>query len=460
MAVVGLDRTVYEPRGAARELFARRDPEVLIEGPAGTGKTLSVCVKAIRIADKYPGARVLFVRKTRASLSETVLVTLERDVFGPQSPTIRGSHRSHRDSYRFDNGSSIVLGGLDKVEKIMSGEYDLICLFEATEATENDWESLLTRLRSNVVPYQQAIADCNPGPPTHWLNQRAASGRMARLCSRHPDNPTVTPEYLANLEALTGVRRDRFYLGHWSAAEGAVYDEFDSRVHVIDPFPIQLEWPRYRSIDFGYSNPFVCQWWARDDDGRLYLYREIYRTETLVEDHAEEIKQLGAGERIQRTWADHDAEDRATLHRRGIMTTAARKDVSPGIQAVKRRLALAGDGKPRLYFVRNAVVGQDAALREAKRPCSTLEEFDSYVWPASREGRAEKEEPIKDSDHGMDAMRYMVYGQDGAASVSLHGVATTTPTFVRNREAATIPQMSGPRFSRVDVADESLWEKL
>jgi predicted transcriptional regulator len=39
-------------------------------------------------------------------------------------------------------------------------------------------------------------------------------------------------------------------------------------------------------VDFGYTNPFVMQWWAEDPDGRLYLYREIYRTRRLVEDHA------------------------------------------------------------------------------------------------------------------------------------------------------------------------------
>ena len=32
----------YGPRGAAAELFGCRDPEVLIEGPAGTGKTRAV----------------------------------------------------------------------------------------------------------------------------------------------------------------------------------------------------------------------------------------------------------------------------------------------------------------------------------------------------------------------------------------------------------------------------------
>ena len=33
------------------------------------------------------------------------------------------------------------------------------------------------------------------------------------------------------------------------------------------------------SVDFGFTNPIVIQWWAEDPDGRLYLYRELYRDE-------------------------------------------------------------------------------------------------------------------------------------------------------------------------------------
>jgi len=139
-----------------------------------------------------------------------------------------------------------------------------------------------------------------------------------------------------------------------------------------------------------------CQWWAIDPDGRMYMYREIYKTQTLVEDHAARIKDLSAGERYQYTVADHDAEDRATLARHGIATVAANKKVLAGIQAVSERLTPAGDGKPRLFLFRNALVDRDMNLEAGKQPVRTEDEFGGYVW----NDKVRKEEPVKQDDHG------------------------------------------------------------
>src|SRR5690606_28380246 len=124
-------------------------------------------------------------------------------------------------------------------------------------------------------------------------------------------------------------RRARYFEGLWAQAEGAIYDEWRDDVHVIDQMPTGWEsWNKFRAVDLGYTNPFVCQWFAIDPDGRMYLYREIYHTRRLVEDHARQIVELSRGEKILFTVADHDAEDRATLHRHGVQTIAAKKAVS------------------------------------------------------------------------------------------------------------------------------------
>lgn len=44
---------------------------------------------------------------------------------------------------------------------------------------------------------------------------------------------------------------------------------------------------------------------------------------------------------------------------------------------------------------------------EAKKPGRTEEEFGGYMWDLDN-NRKKGEEPVKDNDHGMDAMRYMV----------------------------------------------------
>jgi len=302
----------------------------------------------------------------------------------------------------------------------MSTEYDMIGVFEGRELSQDDWESLLTRLRHGRMPYQQAIIDTNPDAPSHWLNLRALKGKMTRLLSRHEDNPAVTATYLSTLDQLTGARRLRLRQGQWSASQGAVYDQWDAAVHVVDRFDIPNNWRRIRAIDFGFSNPFVCQWWAIDPDGRLFLYREIYATKGLVEDHAKHIVALTGNERIEVTTADHAAGDRATLQRHGVYTLAAYKAISQGIQLVQSRLRKAADGKPRLMLMRDSLVSHDQRLQDARLPDCTQQEFESYVWDT----RHARELPIDANNHGLDALRYAVAHLDAQTHAPL-GVRVT-----------------------------------
>lgn len=419
----------FGPRGAALTLFYCKDPEILLEGPAGTGKSRTILEKAHLCLLKYPGARILAVRKTRTSMTESVLVTYEQKVLPEGSPIKEGPSRAMRQAYHYPNDSELVIGGMDKADKVMSTEYDMILVFEGTELTEDDHEKLTTRLRNGVMPYQQILVDCNPAGPKHWLNQRAHRRAMTRLLSRHEDNPTVTETYLERLRALTGARRLRLYEGKWAAQEGLVYDEW-ADANLVDAMPAGWEaWRKVRSIDFGYANPFVCQWWAIDPDGAMYLYREIYKTQTLVEDHARRIRALSEGEAYVVTVADHDAEDRATLEKHGVSTRAADKSITPGIQAVQARIRPAGNGRRRLFIVRDALVEADSLLVEAKRPYSTEQELGEYVWPKDQSGKPQKEAPVDEHNHSMDAMRYaaafvdplkQTVSQPRRRSVSMH----------------------------------------
>ena len=432
-----LEQRPYTPYGAAATLLYDRSPEIMVDGPAGTGKSRACLEKLHICAAKYPGMRALIARKTRKSLTESALVTYEQHVLPESSPIKAGPAREQRHVYRYPNGSEIICGGLDDTLKVMSSEYDMIYVQEARELTEDDWEHLGSRLRNGRMPYQQIVGDTNPDAPRHWIKQRATRGPLRLIQSRHADNPTLTPEYMARLAALTGIRHKRLYDGLWVAAEGIVYDDYDPAIHLVDRHDVPAEWPRYLAVDFGYSNPFVCQWWAQDPDGRLYRYRELYQSQGLVEDHAHRIRGLSSGESIRAIVCDHDAEDRATLQRHltcacpevagvsriGCGTTGARKDVSPGLQAVSQRLRVAGDGKPRLLLLRDSLAGRDARLDEEHKPTCTEEEFESYVWDdATRklnpDGMYKAEAPLKLNDHGLDALRYMVAYFDLGADTS------------------------------------------
>ncbi|MDH6116897.1 PBSX family phage terminase large subunit [Kitasatospora sp. GAS204A] len=422
----------YEPRGAAAELFRARDPELCIVGAAGTGKSLACLYRMHLIAIQNPQFRGLIVRKTAVSLTSTTLVTFKKKVVAEAvaAGVVRwyGGSQQEAAGYYYENGAVINVGGMDKPEKIMSSEYDLVFADEATELTVDDWEAIGTRLRNGGLSWQQQMAAANPGHPTHWLKLRADEGKLRMLTSVHRDNPrfvnadgTLTSDgvaYMAKLDALTGVRRLRLREGKWAAAEGLIYEEWDPTTHLVDKSVIQPGWTRWLVIDFGFTNPFCAQWWAEDGDGRLYLYREIYKTKTLVEDHARHILSIVApgGKWIEpkprAVICDHDAEDRATLERHlGMSTSAASKTVKDGIQATQARLRPAGDGRPRLFICQDALVERDAALVEAKRPTCTVEEITGYIWDA-QPGKQPKEAPVKADDHGMDTMRYMVAERD------------------------------------------------
>jgi phage terminase large subunit len=447
-------RHVYEPWGAAKSLFGYRGKEVLLSGPAGTGKTRACLEKLHLMALLNPGMRGLILRKVAADLASTALVTwkehVAKEALALGLCDYFGGSRSEAAGYRYTNGSFIAIGGMNNPDQIMSSEYDAIYVQEATQLTITDWEMANTRLRNGVVSFQQLIADTNPDTPTHWLKQRADAGVTVLFESRHKDNPrlyqrdgTLTADgadYMGRLDDLTGVRLARLRDGKWVATDGQVYESYDAAVHsptladiaaLHDGWPdtrlcakgLPWHWQRWWSIDFGFTNPTVIQRWAEDDDGRLYLYAEQYMTQRLVEDHVKDLRRVifnaKGQEREPEAWSiicDHDAEDRATFRKHyGRGTVSAVKWVKPGIQAVQSRLKVQADGRPRLYLLRGALAKLDQSLRDAGKPASTLDEIGSYVWD-QQEGKVSKDVPVKENDHGMDAMRYVVARVDRVTS--------------------------------------------
>jgi len=97
-------------------------------------------------------------------------------------------------------------------------------------------------------------------------------------------------------------------------------------------------------------------------------------------------------------------------------TIAAHKpagSVNDGIQHVAARLRVAGDDRARAFLLRDSLIEIDEELRAAKKPTCTEEEFEGYVWKKEKKGLiGNKEEPVKKDDHGMDAMRMLVYYRD------------------------------------------------
>lgn len=393
------EKADYVPYGGARDLFYAREHEVVLSGPAETGKTLAACWKAHLLACKYAGCNGAIIRKTQASLYGSVLQTFQRVIKGAPVEAYGGERP---EKYNYANGSTIWVGGMDNADKILSSERDFVYVNQAEELLQDDWEKLATRTtgRGSVVRYPQLFGDCNPGGSRHWIRERSQAGSLRLIISRHTDNPTLfdpaTGEITAQgkrtmgiLEGLTGVRRKRLLEGIWATAEGAVYDTFDPAIHVTErPDGDFQRW--VLGMDEGYTNPAVVLLIGIDADNRLHVSREFYKRGVLQSAVVAHASELHAAKHIEIAAVDNSAAGLvADLIDAGIPAQGIKGRVRDGIAHIQDLLKVQGDGRPRLTVDPGCI--------------ETINEFESYIW------KPEKDEPMKDSDHAMDALRYAAY---------------------------------------------------
>lgn len=276
--------------------------------------------------------------------------------------------------------------------------------------------------------------DTNPDFPEHFVKadyidkdgSLLSNGRI-RVKSWHfeiDDNPFLSPDYIEMLKASTpsGMFYDRKIKGLWVAAEGVVYEEFNRNIHVIEPFKPKPEWKRYRGIDYGYENPFVCLWACINPDGQLVIYDEHYESHMLIGEHARIIKSKTEsfydkdGKPVKpvsyETVADHDAQDNAEMRNHGVYTINANKEVIRGIEKVAERLKVRPNGRPGMLITSNCV--------------NTIRELSAYSWNERKDGRPVKEEPKKVNDHTCDCLRYLVMHVDGKSQVKAGNVSLNT----------------------------------
>lgn len=379
-----------------------------------------------------PGTVTLLLRQTAASLGASTLRTYEHFVAAQEIASEEvvwfGGSGSKPAAYMYKNGSLIIPGGMDRPGKFLSMDVDRVLIDEANQVSVTAVEVVATRLRGKADTYKQMVLLTNPDHPDHHLLTMAKEGRARHIHSLHADNPYLYDrsgkptkagaDYLARLASLTGVRRKRYLQGLWVAAEGAVYEEWRDDANVVDPFEVPAEWPLFLAVDFGFNDAFSCGWWRVDPDGRLYLTREIHKSQVLVEDHARHIRSI-MDEHPEEPLptdivCDHQLEDRKTLERHLRMPTIpAKKAISRGVQLMQSRIRVAGDGKPRLMVFRGAVIGHDEYAAARNTPRGLAAEITGYVWQTIRgTDGIPKEVPVDRNNHALDMARYAVAHRD------------------------------------------------
>jgi len=385
--------------------------EVLYSGAFGAGKTRALCHKLMSRVAGRPGAREGLARKHLVSLKATTLRTLlEPD--GKLPPVLTPGTYEHNKSERVIRltGGGVIsyfgLGNAEDYQKIGSLNLSGCAVDEAVELSEPDWTMLRGRIRLSMdeLP-MQLYGACNPGAPSHFLAVRfglAGGHTPAPNClaiqTRSPDNFFLPEEYVQDLMSLQGVAFERYVEGKWRGGEGLVYDRFDRQIHVQER---DEEWARIVvGQDEGYTNPAALVVIGMDADGRMHVLEEWYRSGQLEADVIRAAEDINSRYQPEAFLLDPSAAKlRAAMHTANVPVVSADNEVFSGIQKVQQRLAQAGDGLPRLTV---------------SPSCTDLiREFETYEWLSGSSGL--KDQPKKEHDHALDALRYAVAYTDGTS---------------------------------------------
>lgn len=316
---------VPEPCGQCpQELFhAATEDDVLYGGAAGGGKTIGLVMEALRAAVKYPGIRVLMLRRSYDELAESLYPEFQRVGWGA---AVGGRWNKTDKQITFTHGSVIrlrYLEGLEDASRRQGGAYQYLLVDERTLMPPGTVDVIAReRLRSaHGLPVLGIRSTSNPGGASHG-EVRAAyvdatdHGRKV-LTDEHgltrrfipakaTDNPYLDAAYFSRLDSIKDpARRAAMRDGDWGQFAGQMFPEFRWDRHVIEPTTLAADWRRYCGVDWGYAAPWAVVWAAVDEDGRVWMYREVYQTNVGEADQAKRIIAAeGDGEEVAVRYAD------------------------------------------------------------------------------------------------------------------------------------------------------------
>lgn len=373
----------------------------LWHGSVRSGKTVaSLLAFVIAVAAAGPSGLILICGRS--------LQTIERNVFEPLTdPRLFGPLAKHIRHTRGATTATILgrtvhlIGASDvRAEGRLRGlTAQLAYVDEATLVPESFWTQLLARLST---PGARLLATTNPDSPRHWLKagylDRAHELNLRAWHFRLADNPSLTPQYVADLSAeYVGLWRRRMIDGAWVVAEGAVYDTWDEQQFVVDTLPPILRY--WCAADYGTTNPFAALVLGLGADDRLYVVSEwrhdskaAHRQMTDAQ-YSEAVRAWLRRLDIEPEWTFIDPSAASFVTQLwadghpGV--TRADNDVRAGIRSVSSALA--------------------AGLLYVHRSCAgLLDELPGYSWDPAASAKGE-DRPIKTADHSVDALRYAVH---------------------------------------------------
>jgi phage terminase large subunit len=367
-------------------------------GAAGGGKSVSILAEAFTCARETPGSYGILFRRSFPEL-ERSLILKSRQMF-PRG-VCKYNEMTHRWTIRPEKPGpdSFLDFGFAKTSKearenYKSAEFNFLGI---DEATLNEWEIiafLLSRSRSSIPGHRpRVVMGTNPGGTGHvWFKtffgiddpryppettfipppSEEDPEPLSRcfIPAKLSDNPKISdndPKYRQKLMLLPPNERKMLLDGDWTVFEGRFFPEFKESTHVIAPEKIldrggrlPKHWKCYRSVDYGFADPFCCLWFAVSPDGHIYVYRELYlrqlrdkeQVQLILENSFEPIEYTTCDPAMQQKNASGVSpyENYALA---GVAMVPSKNDRVMGWMAMRNLLALHPDGTPIMRFLPN-----------------------------------------------------------------------------------------------------------
>lgn len=128
------------------------------------------------------------------------------------------------------------------------------------------------------------------------------------------DNPALMdndPDYVRRLDAEPNeALRKAYRYGDWNIFAGQFFQEITKEVHFIKPFPIPDHWNRFGGYDYGFNHPASFGWYATDEDGNTYKYRELVKAGKRVDEFAERLNTYSDTAKLYPVVAGRDCSTR------------------------------------------------------------------------------------------------------------------------------------------------------
>lgn len=399
------------PNPRQREFLTSKVRYTAFGGARGGGKSWAVRFKAVGLCLRYPGIKVMIIRKTYPELRANHILPLVEllHCYDPDKDRKIASYNDSNKEITFPSGSKILFrycANDADAERFQGTEVDVLFIDEATHQSEARFDKLKVCVRGvNDFP-KRVYLTCNPGGEGHaWVKRLFIDKVYSKgenpddycfIRSLVTDNRALmisNPDYIKQLEALPPKLREAWLKGNWDIFEGQYFEEFRERpdmqaaqhtglseqellaqhrwTHVIEPFEPSPSWKIYRAYDWGYGKPFACAWFAVDYDDTAYMILELYG---CVKGEANEgvkwdnDKQFAEIARIEREhpwlrgkeiigvadpsiWDGSKGKSAAQCAKEhGIIFKPGINDRVPGWMQVRYRLVFDENGRSKLYF--------------------------------------------------------------------------------------------------------------